>query len=108
MVSVVVVSESELAKVIPNWSMDFVNKRFDKFKQILWDLGGDVYKPWEMQENLTHRNRLNEIVCCNRWVLSERLDKEWVQSKYASREAKNESSGSQLVRDLDPFKYHNL
>lgn len=108
MTAVVVVSESELAKVIPDWSMEFVNKRFDAFKQILWDLGLDVYKPWEQQEGLVHRNRLNEVVWCNRWVGVERLDKEWIESGYCSREAKNESSGSQMVKDLDPYKYHKL
>lgn len=108
MTSIVVVSESELAKVIPNWSMVFVNNSFDKFKKILWDLGGDIYKPWEIQENLIHRNRLNEVVQCNRWVLCERLDKDWVDGGFASREAKNEASGSQMVKDLDPYKYHKL
>ena len=65
-------------------------------------------KPIEKQEGLTHRNRLNEVVTCSRWVANERTDSEWIKTGYASREAKNLSSGSKLVRDLDPHKYHQL
>lgn len=108
MVAVVVISISEIAKVLPKITVQWIEENAQKFKQILWELGGDIYKPYERQGGLTHRNQFNKIVLCDRWVLCERLDKEWLESGYASREAKNEASGSKMVQDLDPYKYHKL
>lgn len=108
MVAITVVSMSELVKVIPEITSQWISENKDKFEKIIWDLGGNIFKPYEKQEGLIHRNKFNEVVLCDRWVLTERLDKEWIESGYCSREAKNESSGSQMVRDLDPFKYHKL
>jgi|APGre2960657404_1045060.scaffolds.fasta_scaffold00085_16 hypothetical protein len=108
MVAIAVVSLSELKKVHPEITSEYLKENKSKLLQYLWELGGDIQKPFECQENLLHRNRLNEVVQCDRWVLTERLDKEWIDSGYCSREAKNESSGSQMVKDLDPYKYHKL
>lgn len=108
MTAIVVISESEIQKVIPDFTADYENKYPEDFKKILWNLGGDINSPYEKQDNLIHRNQLNEVVICTRWVLKERLDSEWVNSKYSSREARLDASGSQLVRDLDPFKYERI
>lgn len=108
MIAAIVLSESELAKVIPDWTMDIVNNNPNEFRKILWDLGGDIHKPWEIQENIIHRNRIKEVVQCNRWILSERLDRDWINSGFASREAKNLASGSRMVQDLDTHKYDKL
>jgi hypothetical protein len=110
MVATVVVSFSELFKALPDitqgWCEEVENK--SKLEKILWGLGLDIYKPWERQSGLIHRNRLNEVILCDRWVGVERLDRAWIESGYASREARNEASGSKLVQDLDPYKYHKL
>jgi len=39
-------------------------------------------------------------VTCDRFVGNERTDKEWIESGYASREAKDKSSGSKLLTDI--------
>ena len=108
MTAITVISESEIKKVLPNFSEDYEQKYPDDFKKLLWNLGGNINSPYERQDNLMHRNRLNEVVVCTRWVLKERLDNDWITSGYASREAKLEASGSKMVRDLDPHKYHDL
>lgn len=108
MVAVVVVSASEIKKLVPDFHDDYELLCPEDFRKMLWNLGCDTNKPIEKQEGLTHRNRLNEVVTCSRWVANERTDSEWIKTGYASREAKNLSSGSSLVRDLDPHKYHEL
>lgn len=108
MSAITVISESELAKVISNWTSDFPQKFPDTFKKILYDLGLDVNQPWETQEDMLHRNRFNNVVQCNRYVGLERLDDLWIRSGYASREARNNHSGSKLLRDLDRFKYETI
>lgn len=108
MTAIVVVSSSEIQKVIPDFSVDYEQTYPEDFKKILWNIGLNTNSPYERQDDLTHRNRLNEVVTCSRWVGLERLDSDWVNSKYSSREARLDSSGSQLVRDLDPFKYERI
>lgn len=108
MTAIVVVSESEIAKVISNWTFDFPQNNPVAFRKILWDMGIDTNQTFEIQEGFTHRNRLNEVVLCNRFVGIERSDKEWISSGYASREARNDSSGSKLLKDMDRYKYETL
>jgi len=66
---------------------------------VLYDLGLDVNQPYEVQFN-THRNRFGNINSCTRFVGNERLDQEWIDSKYSSQEAKDKASGNSLVKDL--------
>lgn len=108
MVAVVVVSLSELQTVVPSMKQGYHLSNPIAFRTILHNMGLDTNKPFELQEGLTHRNRLNAVVTCDRWVGNERTDPEWVKSGYASREARNEASGSKMVRDLDPHRYHQL
>lgn len=93
----VIVSESELLSYNPEF---FKGITPDKFKKALYELGIDTSLPVLQQSNIKHRNRLNEIVKCNRWVGEERLDPEWITSGYASQAAKDKSSGNRLLEDL--------
>lgn len=99
-VAQVIISESELAKVIPDYTAEFETDNPYKFRSLLWDLGMDVDKGFQRQDYLKHRNRLNEVVICSRWVGEERIDTEWVNSGYASIEAKDKYSGSRMLEDL--------
>lgn len=105
MIVVKVISESELATVIKDWNYTYPEQNPTDFKQLLWDLGINVNKPFEKQEGLIHRNIFNKVVSCTRWVGLEREDEEWIESGYASREARVAASGSKLVADMDRFKY---
>jgi len=95
-----IISESEIAKVIPNWSAEFETENPTKFKILLSGLGVDVTLPYLRQDGLTHRNMLNEVVLCSRWVGQERLDEEWINSGYASQEAIDKASGSRMVESV--------
>ena len=102
-VAMVIVSESELAKVIPDY--DYRLEQEDKFKEILAGLGMDVSKPYLRQDGLQHRNRFNEVVVCGRWLGYERQDQDWIKSGYASKEAIDKAAGSKILDDLYRSKY---
>ena len=98
--ALVYISMSELAKVMPDITYDWVDNNTREFLDILHGLGMNVNQPIELQENINHRNRFEEIVTCHRWVGNERTDKEWVNSGYASQEAIDKSKNNKLLTDL--------
>jgi len=49
---------------------------------------------------LTHRNRFGAVITCARWVGDERIDKEYVQSNFASQAAKDKSLNNRMLNDL--------
>lgn len=49
----------------------------EDLNNILWEHGLDINKGYE-QQYATHRNWLNEIVTCARFVGKQRSDKKWV------------------------------
>lgn len=95
-----IVSVSELAKVKPEITYDWIEDNRDEFLDILYSIGMNTKQPVERQENLHHRNRFNELVVCDRYVGNERTDPEWIKSGYASQEAKDKATGSKLLADL--------
>lgn len=98
-VALCIISESEIVKVLPNYSSDFENDDL-KFKSFLFSLGMDINKPYKRQDGLQHRNRFNEVVVCSRWVGEERIDPWWINSGYASKEAIDKASGSKILEDI--------
>ena len=94
------VSLSEI-QTIANWvTEEFIENNPDVFKQMLFDLGMDVFNyPWEVQE-VTHRNRFNNVITCPRYVGNERVDQTWISSSYASLEAKDKSLNNTLLTDI--------
>lgn len=103
-VALCIVSESEIVKVMPNYSAEFENDEV-KFKSFLYSVGVDINKPILRQDGLQHRNRLNETVVCSRWVGEERIDEAWITSGYASKAAMDKASGSKLTEDLYRARY---
>ena len=103
-VALCIISESEIVKVMPNYTSKFED-RDEEFKNFLYSLGMDVNKPYQRQDALQHRNRFNEIVVCSRWVGNSRLDEKWLNSGYASREAIDKASGSKLTEDIYRARY---
>jgi len=99
-VALEIVSESEIALAYPDYDCSWEEEAPDKFKDILWSFGIDLSKSVERQDGLFHRNRLNQVVFCSRWVGESRQDKEWLESGFASKEAIDKSSGSKLLADL--------
>lgn len=99
-VAQIIISESELIKVLPDYSYSFEVDQPEKFKELLWGLGLDVNQRYVRQDNMQHRNRFNAIVLCSRWLGEERQDKQWIESGYASREAVDKYSCSSILDDL--------
>lgn len=103
-VALCIISESEIVKVMPNYSAEFENDD-ENFKKFLFGLGMDTNKPYQRQDGLQHRNRFNEVVVCSRWVGEERIDSDWISTGYASKEAIDKASGSKILEDLYRSKY---
>lgn len=96
----VIISESEISKVNLGYTASFETENPHSFRTILWELGMDADKGYQRQDAIWHRNRLNEVVLCSRWIGQERQDEEWINSGYASKEAKDKYSGSKILEDL--------
>lgn len=99
-VATVVVSASELYKTQAQYFPGFEDEFPEIFQGWLYQLGMDIKQPVIKQSNLRHRNRLNEVVLCDRWFGEERQDEEWINSGYASKEAKDKYSGNKILEDL--------
>lgn len=98
-----IVSESEIAAIDPEYSYEWFNANNENYKKllgILHDLGADINEYIELQQPVQHRNRMQRIVYCGRFITSERTDDEWIKSGYASREAIDKASGSKLLEEL--------
>ena len=98
--AVEVVSESEIAALYPKYNYHWEEERKEDFLAILFKLGIDTSKPFERQDGLQHRNRLNQVVTCSRWVGTSRLDHEWLNSGLATKEAKDKAQNSRLLDEL--------
>lgn len=98
--SVLHISESEIAALYPDYSYSWLENDIEKLKGILFDLGADVNQHWEYQEPTQHRNRLNKVVTCGRYFCQERLDDEYIKSGFASQAAKDKAKNSRLLDDL--------
>lgn len=105
-VATVIVSESEIQSVLPDYSAKWETDFPEEFKKLLWDLGLDTALPYSRQDGLTHRNRLNQIVLCSRWIGEERQDETWVKSRYSSQEARDKFTGNKILEDL--YRSKNL
>jgi len=105
-VATVIISESELIQALPDYQPEDEINKPQQFKQLLHGLGMDTTQAYVRQDNLKHRNRLNQVVHCNRWLGEERLDKQWINSGYASVEAKDKASGSFMLESLYREKMH--
>lgn len=99
-IATVIVSESEIKAVHPSFNDKFEHSNPEEFRKIMYSLGMDTSYPIIRQEGLKHRNRLNQVVKCTRWLGEERLDDEWIKSGYASVEAKDKHSGNHILEDL--------
>lgn len=95
----VVVSLSELRK-LPRWDETIIERDYKAFMKILFSLGLDVKRGVEVQEGLEHRNKLNEIVTCTRFVGFERTDKEWLQSGFASTDVLYAVSDAEVQKEM--------
>lgn len=101
--AICIISESELAKVM-DYSVEF-SERPEFLTEVLYGLGINTKKAVIRQDGLQHRNRFGEIVVCSRWVGEERIDEEWINSGYASREAIDKATGSKILEDIYRAKY---
>jgi hypothetical protein len=99
-VALCIISESEIAKVIPDYSCSLEQEKTEEFRRLLYSLGMDTSKIYSRQDAVQHRNRFNEVVVCSRWVGEERVDKQWISSGYASKEARDKASGSKILESL--------
>lgn len=95
-----IISLSELHRINSSFTEKSISEySTEKLKELLHVLGVDTTQPYEHQI-IPHRNSFNEIYTGSRWVGCERIDAEWLESGYASQEAKDKAKGSRLLIDL--------
>lgn len=93
------ISLSEIQKVQPKFTSKYIEDNKDEFLQVLHNLGCDTKEYVMVQHDIQHRNIFNEIVTCDRYVCDERIDDEWLNSGYASIEARDKAIGSKILTD---------
>ena len=101
-----IISESEIKIGYPDYCSSWQEEKPTFFNKLLWNLGLDSSLQYHRQDGLWHRNRLNEIVLCSRFIGEERQDKEWIESGYASQEAKDKASKNKILEDM--YRTRNL
>lgn len=106
-VALAIVSASDIAMVFKDFTYEWVDTNRDDFMNLLYQFGMDTQQPIERQSEIQHKNRIGRVVIMDRWVGNERLDREWIESGHASREAKDKASGSKLLNDIYRMKGHN-
>lgn len=94
------VSESELKMLDSDYQASWEQTAPLHFKDLLWTLGLNVNQEYQRQDGIPHRNKLNNIVVCSRWVGNERYDQEWIQSGYASQEAIDRDKNNSILDSL--------
>lgn len=94
------VSQSEVSKLYPDYEFSWNEDQKEKLEGILFDLGLDTDQHYEFQDATQHRNRMNQVVTCNRWYGSERSDNTWLKSGFASEAAKDKAKNSRLLDDI--------
>ena len=94
------ISQSDVNYIYPEYTTELEQSDPELLKNLLWNLGLDVNQPYVFQQVTQHRNKLGKIVTCHRWFSSERLCEEWLNSGYASKEAKDKAKGSRLLDEL--------
>lgn len=99
-----IISVSELAKVLPEITYKWIEEHPHEFQDILYGLGANISQPIEYQPEILHKNRFNELVQCDRYVCNERSDAEWINSGYASHEAKDKATGNKMILDMYRLK----
>lgn len=98
-IALVYISLSELRTIDPKYTEEWVDSSEQELLGVLHGLGLDVNKPWERQV-VEHRNRFGNINTCSRFVGNSRIDKEWIESGYASEEAVAKSLNNRMLNDL--------
>lgn len=98
------ISESEIAIICPDYNANWLAENTDYLKSVLYDLGMDTAKHFEVHEVVQHRNRLGNVVTCSRYYGEERSDDEYLRSGYASTAALDKSRNSRLTDDLYRMK----
>lgn len=94
------VSESDIKLAVPSYDSSWEELKPSMLKRVLHEFGLDTEKPYERQDGLMHRNMQNQVVICSRFVGQSRLDEEWINSGFASKEAKDKASGSKILEAI--------
>jgi hypothetical protein len=105
MASYVIISDSELQALGDEGYIDYQPDLYLKnpkyFQKICFMLGADTQFFSRLEvDTLQHRNKLGQVVQCNRYVWPERQDKAWVHSKYASMDVLYDTADKETQRDM--------
>lgn len=95
---------NELQRITPHLTKEHLTSELPHIKAILkdlfWRLGSCIEDGIEIQEGVTSLNKFNEVDNSLRIIVSERVDYDWISTKYASDWAKSHSEDYEMVVDL--------
>lgn len=96
--AIIQISLSEIQKVKPEVTIEYIENNQGEFLQWLYELGADI--TYQVREEYNqHRNRFDEVVTTYRWVCEERRDESWLQSGHASEAAIDRGLDNKLLND---------
>lgn len=97
--AIIQISLSEIQKVKPEVTKEWIESNQGEFMQMLHSLGADL--TYQVKEEYNqHRNRFDEVVETYRWIAEERRDKFWLTSGYASEAAIDRGLDNKLLNDI--------
>lgn len=96
---------NELQKIVPSLRKEHFFSDCPKVKKALhklfWNLGCVLPDEPDIVEGVITRNRLNEEDDSIRITVYERVDADWLNTKFASHQAKTATDDVELMKELD-------
>lgn len=96
---------NELQRITPNLRKEHFFSECPKVKEALyklfWNLGCELPDKPDIVEGVVTKNRFGCIDDSLRITVFERTDCAWIESKYASHQAKTATNDVELMRDID-------
>ena len=101
---------NELKKIVPSITIEHFKSDNPKVKEALkklfWNLGCTLPNKVEIDEGLVTLNRFKEEDNSPRITVFERVDENYLRSKYASHKVKIATNDVELMRDIDGLTNH--
>ena len=98
---------NELQTLVPSLRKEHLLSKDENIKKhiikMFWHLGCDA-TDIEIQEDVVCRNRFGKVDDSARVIVNERLDRAWVESKYASEFAKLYTKDVGVMKDIDRLR----
>jgi len=101
---------NELQRITPNLRKEHFKSDNPKVKEALnklfWNLGCTLPNKVEIDEGLVTLNRFGEHDDSPRITVNERVDENWIKTRFASHQVKTLTDDVGMMRELDSITNH--